>query len=79
MSSVSMILRACQEGAGLALLPCIAADGAGLRRAEPSRCCELWLLSHRDAGLVARFTAVTEWLQGHFEAEALALRGRYGS
>ena len=34
MSSVSMILRACQEGAGLALLPCIAADGAGLRRAE---------------------------------------------
>jgi DNA-binding transcriptional LysR family regulator len=77
MSSVSMILRACQEGAGLALLPCIAADRAGLRRveAEPVLRRELWLLSHRDAGHVARFTAVTEWLHGHFETDASALRG----
>jgi DNA-binding transcriptional LysR family regulator len=39
MSSVSMILARLQEGAGLALLPCIAADRAGLQRIDPHRCC----------------------------------------
>lgn len=77
LSSVSMILRACEEGAGLALLPCIAADRAGLQRVDPEPVLrrELWLLSHRDAGRVARFTAVTQWLQRYFEEDAVALRG----
>jgi DNA-binding transcriptional LysR family regulator len=77
LSSVSMILRACEEGAGLALLPCIVADHAGLQRVElePVLRRELWLLSHRDAGHVARFTAVAEWLRMHFEEDANALRG----
>ncbi|QNP39527.1 LysR family transcriptional regulator [Lysobacter solisilvae (ex Woo and Kim 2020)] len=77
LSSVSMILRACEEGAGLALLPCIAADRAGLQRLHPdpvlSR--ELWLLSHRDAGQIVRFRVVADWLAGLFETEAAALRG----
>lgn len=77
LSSVSMILRACEEGAGLALLPCIAADRAGLQRVDPEPVLrrDLWLLSHRDAGRVARFTAVTQWLQRYFEEDAVALRG----
>lgn len=77
LSSVSMILGACEEGAGLALLPCIAADRAGLHRVDPEPVLrrELWLLGHRDAGRVARFTAVTQWLQKHFEEDAVALRG----
>ena len=73
-----MTFRYCSSW--LALLPCIAADRAGLRRVEtePVLRRELWLLSHRDTGHVARFTAITEWLQRHFEAEALALRGDAG-
>lgn len=77
MSSVSMILRACEEGAGLALLPCIAADSVGLQRVEPEPVLrrELWLLSHRDAGHVARFTTVADWLRTIFEADSVALYG----
>lgn len=77
MSSVSMILRACEESAGLALLPCIAADRAGLQRLDPQPVLrrELWLLSHKEAGNVARFVSVAEWLLAHFEGDAIALRG----
>ncbi len=76
LSSVSMILHACESGAGLALLPCIAADHAGLIRLEPPILHrEMWMLSHRDAGQVARFRAVADWLRGHFERESAALRG----
>ena len=77
LSSVSMILRACTEGAGLAFLPCIAADRAGLKRLEPEPILrrELWLLSHRDAGHIARFRVVADWLLGLFKSEAAALSG----
>lgn len=77
LSSVSMILRACQEGVGIALLPCIAADGAGLQRLEPQPVIhrELWLLSHRDAGHVTRFRTVADWMVRLFESHAAALRG----
>lgn len=77
MSSVSMILRACAEGAGVALLPCIAADRAGLKRLQPEPILrrELWLLNHRDAGHIARFRVVADWLQSLFAAEAAALSG----
>lgn len=77
LSSVSMILRACAEGAGLAFLPCIAADRAGLVRlqAEPILRRELWLLSHRDAGHIARFRVVSQWLLARFEQDAAALNG----
>ncbi len=77
LSSVSMILRACEEGVGIALLPCIAADFAGLARLEPDPILhrELWLLSHRDAGQVKRFRTVADWLVELFEAEAAALQG----
>lgn len=77
LSSVSMILRACQEGVGIALLPCIVADGVGLQRLDPEPVIhrELWLLSHRDAGQVARFRAVADWLVCLFETHAAALHG----
>jgi DNA-binding transcriptional LysR family regulator len=80
LSSVSMILRACEEGVGLALLPCIAAEAAGLTRLVPATFVhrELWLLSHRDAGHIARFRAVADWLAGVFDADAAALRGEPG-
>lgn len=77
LSSVSMILRACEEGAGLAFLPCIAADRAGLKRLvpEPIAHREMWLLSHRDAGQIARFRTVADWLMALVASEAAALRG----
>lgn len=77
MSSVSMILRACQEGVGIALLPCIAADGVGLERLEPQPVIhrELWLLSHRDASHITRFRTVADWMVSLFETHAAALRG----
>ena len=77
MSSVAMLVRGCESGAGLALLPCVAADRAGLLRldSKPVLHRELWLLSHRDAGPIARFRVVAEWLVARFEQDAAAMRG----
>lgn len=64
VNSLTTMLRACESGLGLALLPCLIGHPPGLRRlggqAELQR--ELWLLSHRDAGSIARFKVVSAWL-----------------
>jgi DNA-binding transcriptional LysR family regulator len=68
VNSLSTMVQACRAGAGMALLPCVMADEAGLVRlsgAEVFR--ELWLLSHRDAGNIGRFKTVASWLTRLYE------------
>jgi DNA-binding transcriptional LysR family regulator len=64
LNSLSTMVRACRAGAGLALLPCIMGQQDGVHRLsdgfEVKR--DLWLLSHRDAGSIARFKTVSNWL-----------------
>ncbi|HEX7986871.1 MAG TPA: LysR family transcriptional regulator [Duganella sp.] len=64
VNSLSTMVRACRAGVGMALLPCIMGEPEGLRRigagVELQR--DIWLLSHRDAGSIARFKAVAAWL-----------------
>jgi DNA-binding transcriptional LysR family regulator len=64
VNSLTTMLRACEAGLGLALLPCLIGQPPGLRRLgdKPEVQRELWLLSHRDAGSIARFKAVSAWL-----------------
>ncbi|GAA5081772.1 LysR family transcriptional regulator [Lysobacter panacisoli] len=77
LTTIAMIARACQSGIGIALLPCVVGDSLGLNRLqdriESHR--ELWLLSHKDAGQIARFRAVTEWLVTVAERDAKQLAG----
>ncbi|MEK1906858.1 MAG: LysR family transcriptional regulator [Pseudomonas sp.] len=77
VSSVSTLVHACQTGMGLALLPCILGERNGLRRLsdEVEVLREVWLLSHRDAGKIGRYQAVSNWLKQVFEQEAAGLRG----
>ncbi len=79
-SSASTLLRACQAGLGIGLLPCFAAEAAGLCRlsegVELRR--ELWLLRHRDATRVPRFRAVADWMADLAEAQSGWLGGTVG-
>ncbi|WP_428313274.1 LysR family transcriptional regulator [Hydrocarboniphaga sp.] len=76
-SNVGTLLRACEAGLGLALLPCIIGEKHGLKRlsAAPELHRELWLLSHRDAAKIRRFRAVGDWLVEAFEMDSRRLRG----
>lgn len=76
-SSAATMVQACVAGSGLALLPCIIGDRAGLARMStaPELHRDMWLLSHRDAGNVARFRLVAEWLRSLFALDAAAFRG----
>jgi DNA-binding transcriptional LysR family regulator len=75
VSSATTLVRACEAGLGLALLPGFVGTAVGLRRlsdaAELHR--ELWLLSHRDATSIKRFRVVADWLHQAFEADRQAL------
>lgn len=77
VSSLSSLLRACEAGLGLALLPCLLGEPAELHRlsagVELRR--ELWLLSHRDAAGIRRFRVVADWLQQRLQADAQLLDG----
>lgn len=78
VSSVATMALACESGVGLALLPCVVGDRIpALTRLEPTPVLyrDLWLLSHRDAGQVARFRYVAQWLARLFAEDAAALRG----
>jgi len=77
-SNVGTLIRACQAGLGLALLPCFCADRAGgLRRlsARPELHRDIWLLSHRDAAKIRRFRVVGDWLAQAWEADRRTLDG----
>lgn len=77
LTSIAMIASACEAGVGIALLPCVVGDRLGLVRlqqeTESQR--ELWLLSHKDAGQVARFRAVSQWLSEQAEQDSELLAG----
>lgn len=77
LTNISMIARACEAGVGVALLPCVVGDRSNLVRLqqEPESQRELWLLSHKDAGQVARFRAVSQWLSERAEQDADLLAG----
>jgi DNA-binding transcriptional LysR family regulator len=64
VNSLSTMVRACRAGVGMALLPCLIGRQEGLLRlgtgVEVQR--DVWLLSHRDAGSIARFKTVSAWL-----------------
>lgn len=70
VDSLSTMVRACQAGLGLALLPCVLDADPLLRRlderVEVWR--ELWLLSHRDTAASGRIRGVADWLAGVFLA-----------
>ncbi|QGW63909.1 LysR family transcriptional regulator [Lysobacter soli] len=77
LTTIAMIARACESGVGVALLPCVVGDRLGLTRlqdrVESHR--ELWLLSHKDAGQIARFRTVSEWLVAAAESDSQILTG----
>lgn len=68
VDSLSTMVRACQAGLGLALLPAMLEADPALRRldaaVEVRR--ELWLLSHRDTASSARIRTVADWLAEAF-------------
>jgi DNA-binding transcriptional LysR family regulator len=77
-SSASSMIRACRAGIGVGLLPCFAADAAGLKKLgkgiEFKR--ELWLLRHRDAARISRFRVVADWLAALSQRDAGLLAGK---
>lgn len=77
VSSVATLRSACLAGLGLALLPHVVPEADGMCRlgagVELHR--EVWLLSHRATGRIARYRAVSDWLVKAFETDAARLRG----
>lgn len=80
-SSMSGLIRACEAGLGVALLPCFAVAGTALRRigaspaAAPELQRDLYLLSHRQAGRIRRFRVVADWIAQLAERDAARLAG----
>lgn len=77
-SSMSGLVRACEAGLGLALLPCFTADPKRLvcLSSEPEFQRDIYLLSHRQAGKIKRFRAVAEWIAETAERDGRKLSGR---
>lgn len=79
-SSMSGVIRACEAGLGLALLPCFAAARSeSLVRLSPGPDFQrdLYLLSHRQTGKIRRFKAVVDWIASLAERDsAFLLDGR---
>ena len=77
-SSVSGLLKACEAGLGLALLPCFAVQSRKLLRlskgVEYQR--ELWLLSHRDTASIRRFRVVSDWIAARANEDQALLSGK---
>lgn len=71
------LIQACKNGIGLAILPCIFANDAGLKQLSdrPVVFREIWLLSHRQTAQLARFETLYQWLLQQFVADAALLRG----
>ncbi|MYM33160.1 LysR family transcriptional regulator [Duganella sp. FT94W] len=77
VNSLSTMVRAARAGVGMALLPCLLGRQEGLHRigatVEVQR--DIWLLSHRDAGGIARFKTVSAWLSQAYAANEQLLCG----
>lgn len=78
VSSVTTLVRACEAGIGLALLPCFLGESNGLTRLSdrPELSREIWLLRHRDASNIRRFQIVAEWLSRILRQDGERLSGK---
>ncbi|MGQ0619589.1 MAG: LysR family transcriptional regulator [Panacagrimonas sp.] len=76
-SSTPILLKACEAGMGMTLLPCISTKGSGLVRLSAGVVHEreIWLLSHRDATSVRRFRIVADWLAQQLAMDDAFLAG----
>jgi DNA-binding transcriptional LysR family regulator len=76
-SSTPILLKACEAGMGMALLPCISTKGSHLVRLGVGVVHEreIWLLSHRDATGIRRFRVVAEWLAQQLAVDDALLAG----
>lgn len=76
-SSVPNLIKACESGAGVALMPCFAAAQSNLVRLSkaPEFSRDLWLLRHRDTAKLARFRVVAEWIASVMRADAELMSG----
>lgn len=74
---IETLIHACKHGLGLALLPCMLANQAGLKQISkgPLVFRDVWLLSHRQTAQLARFETVYNWLVKQFSSNAERLRG----
>lgn len=78
-SAMSSLIKACEAGLGLALLPCVAVSSKKIVRLSdgPALQRELWLLRHRDAANIRRFKEVADWLVGQIDADHARLSGKF--
>ena len=76
-SSTPILLKACEAGMGMALLPCISTKGSHVVRLSVGVVLEreIWLLSHRDATGIRRFRVVAEWLAQQLAVDDALLAG----
>ncbi len=76
-SRLETLINSCKHGVGLALLPCMIANEAGLKQLSngPVAFREIWLLSHRQTSQLARFETVYNWLVEEFARSTRLLRG----
>lgn len=76
-SSTPILLKACEAGMGMAMLPCISTKGTRLVRLSAGIVHErlIWLLSHRDAASIRRFRIVADWLTAQLAKDDAFLSG----
>jgi len=77
VNNLGTMIHACAAGNGLALLPWVLGEQGNLIRLSesPELHRALWLLSHREAGSIARFKTVSEWILANFKASAANMAG----
>ena len=73
------VARACQEGLGLAVLPCFIGDSLAqlcrIQKSKPPLASELWVLTHPDLRHTARVKAVFQILHQELTKLAPKMRG----
>ena len=75
-SSTRILVKACEAGLGIALLPCVATQFTDLVRLSPTTLeNQIWLLSHRETADIPRFRVVADWLAQQMSADKAALMG----
>jgi DNA-binding transcriptional LysR family regulator len=78
--ALSAQFEACRAGLGVAVLPCILADGVpGVERvdpADPLAAGEAWLLSHPESRGIARLQALLGYVQEIWTADMARIEGR---
>lgn len=77
-SSMAALISAAKSGLGAALLPCFATADSGLvmLSSGPVVQRDIFLLTHRQAGKIRRFRAVSEWIARMAQDDVALLRGK---